>query len=69
MAQYELVCCEMCGRDTKNKSRICSICMSGVRKHTESAYAFERRKQHELDQLSQRERDFLRSLREQTEGD
>lgn len=28
-------CCDMCGRDTKNKSRICAECMRGVRRHKE----------------------------------
>jgi hypothetical protein len=30
----ELACCEMCGRDTKNKSRICRRCCAGVSKHS-----------------------------------
>lgn len=32
---YELVCCDFCGRDTRNKSRICGTCTEGVGKHTE----------------------------------
>ena len=34
MARYPTVCCEMCGRDTPNKSRICKVCNAGIRKHT-----------------------------------
>jgi predicted amidophosphoribosyltransferase len=30
----DLACCDFCGRDTPNKSRICRACISGVRKHT-----------------------------------
>ena len=30
-----ITCCDFCGRDTPNKSRICKVCMGGVRKHTE----------------------------------
>jgi len=29
MAGDELVCCERCGRDTTNKCRLCSRCLSG----------------------------------------
>ena len=29
----ELVNCDMCGRDTTNKSRICRNCMKGASKH------------------------------------
>ncbi|NBW19177.1 MAG: hypothetical protein EBR82_65490 [Caulobacteraceae bacterium] len=27
-------CCDVCGRDTKNKSRICRQCTQGVNKHS-----------------------------------
>ena len=29
----DLVCCDMCGRDTAHKSRICNKCTRGAGKH------------------------------------
>lgn len=29
MAKHELHCCDYCGRDTVNKSRICKVCTGG----------------------------------------
>jgi predicted amidophosphoribosyltransferase len=29
-----VVCCDFCGRDTPNKSRICRLCTQGTRNHT-----------------------------------
>lgn len=34
MAKGQLVNCDMCGRDTRNRCRVCRKCMAGVGKHS-----------------------------------
>jgi hypothetical protein len=42
MKHNELVNCDLCGRDTRNKSRVCRHCTGGKTAHQETAEDRER---------------------------
>ena len=56
-----LRCCISCGRDTRNKSQVCRVCMKGIGRHTTPV------EPEEVDEPSQVERDILQALLEATE--